>query len=156
MGSGPVRCCGTTSGHLGVSASTSLDVTLTVTGECNPAQNTADVGFAVDENGDSVPAVQDSAGLQTIGAKIGDRVWNDRDGDGVQDAGEGGMVDVTVFIDSNGDGDRDPGEPYATTDANGGYDITGLAWGTYTLRVDAVTLPAGAVLTGGSNPPLSP
>ena len=88
-------------GPLGIGASTSLDVTLTVSGECNPAQNTADVSFAVDVNGDSVPAVQDSAGLQTIGAKIGDRVWNDRDGDGVQDAGEGGIVNVIVFLDLN-------------------------------------------------------
>ena len=139
-------------GPLATSASTSLDVTLTVTGECNPAQNTADVSFAVDENGDSVPAVQDSAGLQTIGATIGDRVWNDRDGDGVQDVNEGGIANVIVFVDLNGDGSRDPGESYDTTDVNGAYDITDLAAGTYNVQVDAATLPAGVVLTGGSNP----
>ena len=139
-------------GPLGVSASTSLDVTLTVTGECNPAQNTADVSFAVDENGDSLPPVQDSAGLQTIGARIGDRVWNDRDGNGVQDAGEGGMASVIVFVDLNADGTRDAGEPYDTTDVTGAYDITDLAAGSYTVWVDATTIPAGATLTGGSNP----
>ena len=139
-------------GPLGIGASTSLDVTLTVVGECNPAQNTADVGFAVDENGDNIPAVQDSAELQTIGAKIGDRVWNDRNGDGVQDAGEGGIVDVIVFVDLNNDGTRDAGEPYDTTDADGAYDITDLAAGSYFVRVDTATLPAGAVLTTGSDP----
>mgnify|MGYP000429284915 CR=1 FL=1 len=130
-------------GPLAVSASTNLDVTLTVTGECTPALNTADVSFAVDENGDSVPSVQDSAVLQTIGAKIGDRIWNDRDGDGVQDAGEGGLANVIVFIDVNDDGSRDAGEPFDTTDATGAYDITDLAAGNYTVRVDAATLPAG-------------
>ena len=139
-------------GPLATSASTSLDVTLTVTGECNPAQNTADVSFAVDVNGDGVPAASDSAGLQTIGAQIGDMVWNDRNGDGFQDPNEGGIAGVIVFVDLNTDGTRDPGESYDTTDVNGAYDITDLAAGTYTVRVDAATIPAGAVLTGGSNP----
>jgi hypothetical protein len=106
-------------GPLATSASTSLDVILTVTGECNPALNTADVSFAVDENGDSVPPAQDSAGLQTIGAKIGDRIWNDRDGDGVQDAGEGGIAGVIVYVDLNNDDSRDAGEPFDTTDVTG-------------------------------------
>jgi uncharacterized repeat protein (TIGR01451 family) len=56
-------------GPLATSASTSLDVTLTVTGECNPAQNTADVSFAVDENGDSLPPDQDSAGCRLSGLR---------------------------------------------------------------------------------------
>ena len=81
---------------------------------------------------------------------IGDRVWNDRNGDGVQDAGEGGLAGVIVFIDIDDDGSRDAGEPFDTTDVTGAYDITDLAAGSYTVRVDAATLPAGVVLTGGS------
>jgi uncharacterized repeat protein (TIGR01451 family) len=139
-------------GPLPTGASTSLDVTLNVTGECTPALNTADVSFAVDENGDSLPPAQDSVGLQTIGAEIGDRVWNDRDVDGIQDAGEGGMAGVIVFVDLNDNGSRDAGEPYDTTDATGAYDITDLAAGSHSVRVDAATLPAGAVLTTGNDP----
>jgi fimbrial isopeptide formation D2 family protein/uncharacterized repeat protein (TIGR01451 family) len=62
---------------------------------------------------------------------IGDRVWLDLDGDGVQDPGEEGITGVTVEL-------RDAsGTPIATatTDVNGHYLFTGLADGEYTVVV---------------------
>ena len=64
-------------------------------------------------------------------ASVGDRVWNDTNGDGVQDAGEAGIAGVTVAIyrDINKNGVIDTGEPKLATqvtDANGNYDFTGL------------------------------
>ncbi|MBN1304051.1 MAG: carboxypeptidase regulatory-like domain-containing protein [Anaerolineales bacterium] len=81
------------------------------------------------------------------GATIGDYVWNDMDGAGDQDATESGIAGVRVFIDENGNDSYDPGEPNTLTNANGAYTIGGLAAGTYTVRVDAATVPAGFTAT---------
>jgi uncharacterized repeat protein (TIGR01451 family) len=78
---------------------------------------------------------------------IGDQVWYDTDGDGIQDAGEVGIANVTVYLDLNNNGAHDPGEPFDITDTNGIYTISGLALDTYTVRVDATTLPAGVFET---------
>ncbi|NJR18697.1 MAG: hypothetical protein HC785_25290 [Calothrix sp. CSU_2_0] len=64
-------------------------------------------------------------------ASVGDRVWSDTNGDGIQDAGEAGITGVTVAIyrDIDKDGVIDTGEPKLATqvtDANGNYDFTGL------------------------------
>ena len=72
-------------------------------------------------------------------ASIGDRVWNDADGDGVQDAGEAGINGVTVeLLDSGGNVIAT-----TTTSGNGNYTFSNLAAGTYTVRVVSSTLPAG-------------
>ena len=81
-------------------------------------------------------------------ASVGDRVWNDLNGDGVQDTTDLTISGVKVFIDLNANGTRDANEPFATTDASGNYTITGLAAGSYTLAVDTTTLPAGVTQTG--------
>ncbi len=78
---------------------------------------------------------------------LGDLVWNDVDGDGVQDTGEAGIAGVVVYIDANGNGTRDATEAFATTDSNGAYTIGNLFNGTCTVRVDTTTLPAGMVET---------
>jgi hypothetical protein len=91
-------------------------------------------------------------GYQQQDASIGDFVWNDLNGDGVQDGGEPGLSGVTVFLDLNTNGTLDGGEPSAVTDGAGAYAITGLAAGTYSVRVDAASVPSGYVLTGGTIP----
>ncbi|MEL7362439.1 MAG: right-handed parallel beta-helix repeat-containing protein, partial [Bacteroidota bacterium] len=83
---------------------------------------------------------------------IGDFVFNDRNGDGVQDAGEGGLESVTLFLDANGNDELDAGEQSATTDASGAYDLTDILAGTYTVKVDTTTVPEGFVLTTGNDP----
>ncbi|NIV37955.1 MAG: hypothetical protein GWN58_53645, partial [Anaerolineae bacterium] len=59
-------------------------------------------------------------------ATIGDYVWFDQNGDGIQDAAEAGISGVIVYLDLNGNTTPDPGEPFGTTDTGGAYDITGL------------------------------
>ncbi|MGL5077338.1 MAG: SdrD B-like domain-containing protein, partial [Waterburya sp.] len=64
-------------------------------------------------------------------ATLGNYVWNDKDADGVQEAGEPGIDGVTVTL-SNG---------LVTTTANGGtYQFTNLTPGTYDVTF---TQPAG-------------
>jgi LPXTG-site transpeptidase (sortase) family protein len=72
----------------------------------------------------------------TVTAALGDFVWLDANMDGIQDAGEIGVANVTVrLLDQNGNQ-----LATTTTDANGFYSFTGLTPGTY--RVDFVP-PAG-------------
>jgi protocatechuate 3,4-dioxygenase beta subunit len=81
-------------------------------------------------------------------ATIGDRVWNDMNANGVQDAGEPGIQGVRVYIDANANGVFDQGvERDATTGLNGNYVINNLAAGTYAVRVDIGTLPQGSTQT---------
>ncbi|CAG0947411.1 hypothetical protein ANRL1_04078, partial [Anaerolineae bacterium] len=79
----------------------------------------------------------DAANYTVVCAKqsIGDRVWGDCDGDGVQDAGEAGIAGVTVkLLNSAGTAIAS-----TTTDANGNYLFSDLAVGTYAIQVVAPT-----------------
>lgn len=71
---------------------------------------------------------------------IGDRVWNDTDGDGIQDAGEVGVAGITLVLLNS------TGQPIATTttDAFGNYKFSGLPAGNYSVRV---TPPANYTLS---------
>lgn len=72
---------------------------------------------------------------------LGDYVWKDQNGDGVQDVGEQGLANVLVYVDLNEDGIyQSANEPSAMTDANGFYGISGFTAGTYDIRVDPSTL----------------
>jgi hypothetical protein len=82
-----------------------------------------------------------------IGASVGDRVWMDRDGDGVQENGEPGVNGVRVYLDLNSNGSWDASEPNAITFGDGNYYIGNLNAGTYTVKVDTSTLPSGATQT---------
>lgn len=122
------------------------------------------------------------AGATSTRAVLGDRVWNDLDGDGVQDAGEPGVAGVTVTLYDN------TNTPVASTvtDASGNYLFANIIPGTYTVgfgtlpgalgyttkegvpsatgsdvnpitgRTDAITLTAGSYSTdvdAGVRPP---
>ena len=67
------------------------------------------------------------------GSIAGDK-WNDRDGDGVRDAGEPTLPGWTIYLDTDGNGQLTPGEPTQVTDASGHYVFTSLSPGTYTVR----------------------
>lgn len=82
---------------------------------------------------------------------IGDRIWNDLDGDNVQDAGEPGLAGVVVnlYNDGNGNGVVDGADAVVatvTTDANGQYLFSGLPNGSYIVSVP--TPPSGFTHTG--------
>ena len=74
---------------------------------------------------------------------LGDRVWSDADGDGVQDPGEAGINGVTVYLDSNSNGVRDEAERYSVTSGDGYYLLTNalIEAGSHLVRVDRSTLP---------------
>ncbi|PIE59037.1 MAG: hypothetical protein CSA33_00250 [Desulfobulbus propionicus] len=78
---------------------------------------------------------------------IGEKIWEDSNGNTVDDPGEVGIAGVTVTVtgDFNNDGDLDdPGDVMTTiTDENGYYSFTNLPYGTYTVEVDTATLPVG-------------
>ncbi len=89
-------------------------------------------------------------------AKIGDRVWEDTDGDGLQDDGEPGVDGVTVNLFECGpDGiagtgdDVDTGESRVTDAIDGLYmfgaepGILDLEPGDYYVKFDPTTFPAG-------------
>lgn len=101
------------------------------------------VTLAAGENNRSV-----DAGLKVCLVSIGDRVWLDGNGNGVQDPGESGVGCVTVQLKGAGAdgvfGTADDVLRTTTTDAAGNYRFDGVAWGAYKL---ALALPNGYGLT---------
>ncbi len=88
--------------------------------------------------------------VEVVAGSIGDYVWFDINGDGVQDASEAPIEGVVInLLDGNGDPVLDEnGDPVtATTDANGLYLFENLPSGDYIIEVDTSTLPAGVVQT---------
>jgi uncharacterized repeat protein (TIGR01451 family) len=84
--------------------------------------------------------VFEGADFAVLGATIGDRVWQDSDGNGRQDAGEPGRPGATVtLIDAGG-----TAVATTTTAADGTYAFRGRPAGGYTV---AFPVPAGALIT---------
>ena len=87
-----------------------------------------------------------------IYGRIGDFVWLDIDGDGVQDGGSEtgiGGVTINLYVDLNGNGIIDGADSIVatqTTNGSGGYLFTGVPAGTYVVDV-ATTNPSLANLT---------
>jgi hypothetical protein len=74
---------------------------------------------------------------------IGVRVWNDQNANDVQDSGEPGLNGVILQLENSS------GTVIATqtTSGNGNYLFSGLPAGTYTVCVEASTLPVGFIQT---------
>nr|WP_255603123.1 SdrD B-like domain-containing protein [Oscillochloris sp. ZM17-4] len=84
------------------------------------------------------------AGIYTT-ASMGDRVWNDLDANGVQDAGEVGVNDVTVTL-YQADGTLVSSSTTATVGAEDGiYSFSGLTPGDYYVVFS--NLPAGYIFS---------
>ena len=77
----------------------------------------------------------DDVAIESCPPGIGDFVWYDTDGDGVQGAAEFGLGGVTLALWSDMDGN--PGTKLATTttDVNGKYIFSGLLPGSYFVQV---------------------
>ena len=72
---------------------------------------------------------------------IGDFVWRDFDRDGLQDAGEPGIANVTIILKD----DLGQQVGITTTDNAGGYLFEGICAGEYFVEVDPTSLPDGLV-----------
>jgi hypothetical protein len=108
------------------------------------------------------PFVSLQAGELETGVNFGNRAlpgsisgfkWNDLDGDGVKEAGEPGLEDWIIFIDSNTNGMLDEGERWAETEFNGEYSFSDVPVGSYTLAEEQhlnwqATLTPGVVVVG--------
>ncbi len=83
---------------------------------------------------------------------IGDFIWWDVDGDGIQDNDEPGIpgVDVQLFNDVNNNGQFDTGETQVgstvTTDAKGLYEFKNLLPGNYVVKIPTSEFNAGGTL----------
>ena len=77
------------------------------------------------------------------GSQVAGRVWSDEDGDGF-DTGEPGLAGVRVEAY---DPILDKVVEFSVTDASGHYSIEQIPQGSYTIRVDPSTLPAGVTAT---------
>lgn len=88
-------------------------------------------------------------GVRPGKATISDFVWEDMDGDGVQDAGEPGIPNVTLALWNESGGAPGSVIQTTTTDANGLYSFEVLP-GTYFVQVtDELGALAGLTLTSG-------
>jgi SdrD B-like domain/Domain of unknown function DUF11 len=120
----------TTSGD-GAYAITTTDATYSPTGPVKVAFTTIPAGTPI--NGSKVvqfiPSggatnidLQLSNGATTPSIEIGDRVWRDDNGNGIQDAGEPGLAGVTVnLLEAPAPGGTFANVATATTDGNGYY-----------------------------------
>ncbi|KLU05634.1 hypothetical protein RISK_002266 [Rhodopirellula islandica] len=79
--------------------------------------------------------------------EIGDTVYFDQDGDGIQDAGEPGIGNVGVTLTyagaDNTFGSADDTTQFTTTDANGAYSFTDQFNGDYRISIADASLPGG-------------
>ena len=106
-------------------------------------------------------------------ASIPVRSWQDDDGDGAFDAGEGPLANRRIWVDYDNDAAFDAGEPLAVTNAGGAGMLVGVKPGSWSVReqlpnrtwrqtnpldgthdVTLVSGQAGAVLSFGSYQPM--
>ncbi len=117
--------------------------------------NLADAGtcgnaFSVLQNGREISSP--SLGLVTVGGgRLGNTVYRDWNGNGIQDTGEEGVTGVSVqllFAGANGTfGNGDDVLTTAVTDSNGKFLFTGLAAGNYRTTVPTANFNTGQPLT---------
>ncbi len=89
----------------------------------------------LDHHQDSTrPTVNYGNYLTAAPAAITGQVFNDLNGNGIQDNGEPALGGVLVYIDANNNGVFDSGETSTVSQPNGQYAFYGLAPGTYVVR----------------------
>ncbi|MEM9549234.1 MAG: SdrD B-like domain-containing protein [Bacteroidota bacterium] len=157
----------TIAGSLDPGQTTSVDLTLTIETcltETGVRDNFAEISDANDPSGpsndfdsdpDNIPDNDppgeddiDNAEINlSIGGSIGDFVWNDFDGDGIQDAGEPGIPDVMVeLFDAT-----DNLIAVTTTDGNGLYLFTDVIGGDYYIVFTQDNEDLAPTVTGAGN-----
>ncbi len=119
------------------------DKLMTPTGD---PDDVADGMSAVSINADMPDNLDQDFGYEPVLGSIGDTIYHDENGNGMQDEGEPGFANVGVMLTDSS------GMTWMTsTDENGNYSFDGLPMGSYIVSVDTSTLPAdkqGALNTG--------
>ena len=92
--------------------------------------------------GDDDEDDNDAAGISVVGG-LGDTVWKDLDGDGIQDADEPGVEGVVVFLMDCEGNTLD----VQVTNGDGFYFFNNLIPGDYQVRFDISGLPSGCAFT---------
>jgi len=110
--------------------------------------DTSDNGTAIDANANGNPneVGENDPTPVVFGGAVSGRVFEDVNGNGVQDAGEPGLAGVQVQVVSGGV------TATVTTNATGDWSAANVPAGTVTIDVVNGSLPAGAALTGGADP----
>jgi serine-aspartate repeat-containing protein C/D/E len=98
----------------------------------SPVGCTFNVSLASDE---AVTVSGGFANVDVTPASASGTVFEDSNADGNRDLGEDGVAGRTVFADLDDGGELDPGEPQATTDADGAWSLTGLLPDNYVIRL---------------------
>lgn len=88
---------------------------------------------------DVIPTTESNVTSTALRGAIGDTIYFDANGNGVQDGNEFGIAGVTVQLDGPG------GTQSVVTDENGVYIFTDLDAGTYAVTVQTGTLPVASV-----------
>ena len=101
----------------------------------NRAQARAAQPFATISNV-AAAKVQVQQGVFTDRAMVLGKVFVDCNGNGVQDAGEAGVPGVRLYMEDGS---------FVVTDGKGQYSFYGISPRTHVLKIDATTLPPGAV-----------
>ena len=143
--SGNYKICGLAPGKYSVSFTKPANSNFTVQGVGNDRSNVnpaTGVAPAVTITNADILTVDAGIVRTTVATTycLGDFVWLDNNGNGVQDSGEPGVSGVQVDV-LNSAGSLIIS---VVTDANGGYKVCGLVPGTYFVRFVA---PSGYVLT---------
>jgi len=109
----------------------------------------------------SLVIISNDVSVTVVSGSIGDYVWSDENNDGIQDASELPLVNVTlklldgagnpIYVDANGTvvpaGTQNAVAYTVQTDSTGKYLFSNLTEGDYKVEVDSTTLPADAVQT---------
>ncbi len=123
----------TGSGSLAPGSAVNVTLTFTALESTSPGTttNTATVSGATDENSDPVPTATDDAEVHILTpASLGNLVWLDTNGNGIQDSGEPGLNGITVKLYDAADNLL----ATTSTNASGIYQFTHLAPGSYYVK----------------------
>ncbi|MBT8132051.1 MAG: hypothetical protein KJO35_07270, partial [Gammaproteobacteria bacterium] len=110
------------------------DVAIELTSEMSNFTGNYAVNFSGEAKG--------NIGVVECTGTIGDFVWLDLDGNGIQDDGEDGIKNVQLILT-----DADGNTTTAVTNGAGFYQFSGLCAGTYTVMVNPDSLPADVDIT---------
>ena len=84
-------------------------------------------------NGEFFENINIGNAIQANGSIAGVK-YNDLNRNGIREAGEPGLPEVTIYLDANNNNNFDPNEPGSVTDFNGNYLFSNIPAGVYPVR----------------------